>query len=533
MSSMTKVQRRSVLGLLCALSLYYAFVTTAGKFHALDWTSNFYDRLAEGFRAGHLYIREAPKPELLARAHPLDYTSWDDWDAWLWDASLYDSHYYVYWGPVPALLLLGVKLILGTSVEVGDQWIVLFFSLMRLYAGAALIVGYARTQYPELPRWALQLAIVVFAVASPTPYVLARPLIYEASVASGQGFLCLGLYCAYRGLCSPLARTRWLVAAGSCLGCALGSRASLIISAPLIVLATAACARRHALGALFAIGTPVAAALVLYALYNYARFDSFSEFGLSYQLTGRRVSSEGRHFLPNLFSYAGAELSWSCKFPFVRLPSERHLSTLIVWPSDYDTGAGENGERVGGLLVATVFCWLWCIWPARALFGLKRTSRRELWLMLCALALIASFAPASRMYLASMRYLEDAAAGVLLGAIAAGFWLLRPSQARDREAGRARRWLAPTLYAGLALHSIFVGAALGFTGYADSFRKENKALFAQLERKLSVCGVKQRLLRWTDHALQPSESAPFYVAWRDVIHFSSRGAGSQGPTARP
>lgn len=524
------VQQRSVFGVLCALSLYYAFVTTAGKFHTLDWTSNFYDRLAEGFRAGHLYIREAPKAELLARAHPLDYTSWDDWDAWLWDASLYDSHYYLYWGPVPALLLLGVKLLLGTSVEVGDQWIVLFFSLLRLYAGAALIVSYARTQYPELPRWALQLAIVVFAVASPTPYVLARPLIYEASIACGQGFWCLGLFCAYRGLCTPLQQARWLVAAGSCLGCALGSRASLIISAPLIVLVTALCSGRHALRNLFAIGTPVAASLALYAVYNYARFDSFTEFGLSYQLTGRRVSSENRHFLPNLFSYAGAELSWSCKFPFVRLPSERHLSALIWWPSDYDTGGDENGERVGGLLVATIFCWLWSVWFARVILRVKQSlpfSRRELWLMLCAVAAIASIAPASRMYLASMRYLEDAAAGILLGAIGAGFWLLRPSQPRQT------RRLAPALYAGLALHSIFVGAALGFSGYADSFRKENKALFAQLERKLSVCGVKQQLLRWTDLALQPSESAPLPVAWRDVIHLSSRGAGPQGPAARP
>ena len=113
--------------------------------------------------------------------------------------------------------------------------------------------------------------------------------------------------------------------------------------------------------------------------------------------------------------------------------------------------------------------------------------------MLCSLAAIASLVPASRMYLASMRYLEDAAAGVLFGAIGVGFWLLRPSQARDREASRARRWLAPALFIGLAAHSIFVGVALGFSGYSDSFREENNALFAQLERKLSVCRVTRPL----------------------------------------
>lgn len=535
---------RTILGLLCALSLYYAFVTTGGKFQVLGSRSDFYDRLTEGMRAGHLYLLEAPKPELLARANPYDYKSTNEWAAWLWDASLYNGHYYLYWGPIPALILLVVKSVLRMSITVYDQWIVLFFMLLRLWAGAGLIISYARTQYPELPRWALYLAIVVFAVASPTPYFLARPLVYEASIACGQGFLCLALYCAYQGLLEPLRQRGWFLAAGSCLSCALGARASLIISAPLIVLATALCAaqasgysRRKLSAAMLALGAPVAATLALYALYNHVRFDSVSEFGLNYQLTGRRFGNEDRHFLPNLFSYAGAELSYSCKFPYVRLPSQRHLSTLFSWPDDYDTGDAENGERVGGVLVATIICWLWSVWLVRALIWLKQKrqgakpmlafSTRELWLMACSLAAVASIAPASRLYLASMRYLEDASSGVLLGAIGAGFWLLRPSQARNRF----RRRLAPVLFAGLAVHSIFVGLALGFTGYADSFRKENMALFAELERTLSLCKV----MHHTPLALLPSESEAFYVAWRDVILTTARDASPQAQrsAARP
>lgn len=496
--------------LLCALSLYYSFVSTAGKFHTLDWTATMYDQLAEGFRAGHLYLQRLPSPRLLARANPWDWQSPDEWQDWVWDATLYNGHYYLYWGPTPALILLALKWILHTSAVVPEQQIVLFFMLLRLYAGTALIVCYARTQYPELPRWALYLAIVVFAVASPTPYFVARPLVYEASIACGQGFFCLALYCAYRGLLEPLAQTRWFVAAGSCLGCAFGGRGSVIISAPLIVFVTALCAARASgyswrklIAAGLALGAPLAAALALHALYNYARFDKLTEFGLNYQLTGRRVGMDGKYFLPNLFSYASAELAWSCRFPFVRLPSERHLSTLFVWPSDYNIGSAENGDRVAGILVTTIFCWLWGVWVFRGVIWLKDKcqgararlplSTRELWWVSCSIAGIATLAPASGMFAASMRYLEDAAAGIVLGAIGAGFWLLRPSQARDREASRARRWLAPTLYVGMSVHSIFVGAALGFTGHADSFRNENKALFAQLERKLSVCTLTHKL----------------------------------------
>lgn len=527
---------------MCALSLYYAFEVTAGTFGLLGWTSDFYDQLTEGFRAGHLHIKALPSPELLARANPYSYESDKDWDAWMWDMSLYKGRYYIYWGPVPALMLWGIKAALGYSATVHDQWLVLFFSLTRLYAGSALIVRFARDQNPQLPRWALYLALLVFALASPTPYFLARPLVYEASIACGQGFLCLGLYFAYLGLREPRAQTRWFVAAGSCLGCALAARASLILSAPLVVVATAVCAARPRgyawrtlLRALTAIGAPVAVSLFLYGLYNQLRFDAFYEFGLKYQLTGRPFETAARYFLPNMASYFGAAISWSCKFPFVRLPEHRQLSALIEWPPDYDIGAAENGERVGGVLVATTICWLWSIWFWRALTWARRkykqriaaatVSNRELWLILCAGAAIASGAPASRLYLASMRYLEDAASGMLLGAIAAGFWLLRPRPL----AGRPRRLLGPVLYSSLALHTVFVGICLGFTGYGDSFRKENTALFRQLERTLSVCEIKRKLL----HTVQPSEHGAIYVAWRDATHFESRNTCTQRAPARP
>jgi hypothetical protein len=124
---------------------------------------------------------------------------------------------------------------------------------------------------------------------------------------------------------------------------------------------------------------------------------------------------------------------------------------------------------------------------------------------------------------------DYAASGVLLGAIAASFWLLRSV----RGASSARRRLGPALYVAIALHTVLVGVGLGFTGYYDTFPKENKALFAQLERMLSVCGIKQRLRELRLHALQPFESAGIYVASRDAQHFVSRDTCQEGPTARP
>jgi hypothetical protein len=484
------------------LTLYYAFVTSAGTFDVLSWHTDYYDLLAEAFGKGQLHLTVVPKARLLAKADPFNYR-WVDY--WLWDASLYKARYYLYWGPVPALCVLLFKTITRYADTVYDQWLVLAFMLGRLYAGAALIVLYARARATRVPSWAVHLSIIAFAVASPTPYFMARPVIYEASIAAGQCFAFCGALAAYYGILHPLVRTRAFVLAGFCLGCGLGSRGSLFVVAPLMVLGTSVIANRRAgyplrpiLRDLAAMALPVVCAVVLYGIYNELRFDSVREFGLKYQLTSRPFGVKNRFLLPNLVSYLGTELKWSCQFPFVRLPMERDLPDFIRWPSDYDIGDWDKGERAGGILLATSICWLWLIWLGRAAYsgmvasarklmrlpGRRLVSQGDLWWLWTSCTLVLALAPASRMWMATMRFLEDASGGILLGAIAAGFWLL--DRAR-RSQQRALRVIGPTVYAALCVYSIGVGAALGFTGHMDNFNNENPALFESLVKHVSVC----------------------------------------------
>lgn len=503
-------KRAPFFGILVVLSLYYTFVSTAGTFGVLQSRTNFYDWLAQGFQAGHLYIPVKPKARLLKRADPWHYKSDREWNDWLWDASLYNRRYYIYWGPVPAVLLLAVKALTPIAQTIHDQWLVLLFMVLRLCAGAALIRLYAQTQYPALPAWIVNVAIVVFGLASPSPYFLARPLVYEASVAGGQAFLFMGFYCAYRGLLDQAVQMRWFALAGTCFACAMGSRGSQLISTPLVIAATIFCSQRIAgfslrglVRSALSLGAPFALGLALYGLYNYERFDSPFEFGLKYQLTGAAFSNENRWFLPNVVSYLTSEIRWSCAFPFARLPRERHLTSLITWPDDYDTGDRWNGETAAGILIAMTICWFWLAWIWRAADGVRRrrlgavgtegeaVAHRELWLVLVSLAAICSLAPASRMWMANMRFLQDAAGGLLLGALGAAFWLFGREHIVAARA-RLRRALL-TLYAVLALHTAFVGVCLGFTGHTDSFFTENEALSRYLVKHLSICRLKREL----------------------------------------
>jgi hypothetical protein len=421
---------------------------------------------------------------------------------WFWDAVLFDRRYYIYWGPVPALFLLGFKVITRHVGVIADQWPMLAFMLGRLYAGAALILSLAKTMRERPPYWAVALAIVVFGVASPTPFVIARPHVYEASIAAGQCFLFWGLVAAFWGLIQRRAQTLLFVAAGALWALGMGSRATLIAVVPLLVLITGIFAWRRAgsaigpgFRALLALGVPVALGLVACAAYNYVRFGSVGEFGVNYQLTGRQFKGQNNYILPNLASYLFAELEWSCRFPFAKLPMIRNLWSWITWPVDYDVGAYDFGERVGGFLVTTSWCWMLGlgIWPLGQ--RLWRMVRREpqpsnlrfsdlaLWLILCSFAAVVSIAPALRGFMGCMRYLEDAIGGLLIVSTMAGFWML----ARSRASGPVWSALARVVYVALAVHSVFVGICLGFSGHIDNFRRSNPDLYGRLVDKYSVC----------------------------------------------
>ena len=486
--------------LLLGVSAYYLFVTSAGTLASESWNTDYYDLLANGFRQGHLYVPVQPNPKLLAAPDPFDTKHISQW---LWDASLFRGHYYMYFGPAPGLVLWAFKTITRSDTHVYDQWLVLFFMLGRFYAGTALILSIMSVRNPRPANWITGMAIAVFGLASPTPYFMARPLIYEAAIAAGQCFLFWGLVAAFWGLVKQRWQTPLFISAGCLWGMALGSRGSLILVAPMLAaITTWAAWRRFAytpsatLRACAELAGPIALSLLGYGVYNHARFDDALEFGLTYQLTGRPFANLSRFLLPNLVSYLSAEIDWSCHFPFVTVPMHQHLTQLIRWPPGYDIGDDEKGERVAGLLVATTWCWLLCIWVwrfgSRAIrYALGRTSVAtrsrlsdvESWLLLCSVAILASMLPAARMWMANMRFLQDGAGGLLIASTLAGFWLIRNAARVHPVLGT----LARTSYAALAVHSVFVGICLGFTGYMNNFESENPKLNRALVDKLSVC----------------------------------------------
>jgi hypothetical protein len=482
------------LPIVLAISVLYLFMASAGTFQDLRRQSR-YDAMADGFQRGHLYIAQRPSPKLLAQEDPFHPSNKP---IWMWDATLYEGRLYLYWGPVPALLTWGFKAVTGHAGTISDQTLTVAFALGRLFAGAALLLGLGRFVRIRQPAWIVGLAIAVFGLTSPMPFIVARPYVYEACLMAGQCFLFAGMACAFWGVAYPSRRVWKFIAAGCFWGLAIGSRVTMSIPIPLMILASVGLIwfyadrswQRLVINAV-ALGTPVAASLAAYATYNYLRFGSVTEFGTSWQLTTQQFVTNEAWVVPNIFSYLFAPVDWSCEFPFAKGMKRRPLSPWIDWPWDYETF-----ELVAGVMLLSAWCWLILVvgWrPLRAAWvhlrrrGLPTTARPsmpELWASLCAVAIMLSMLPVLGLWEASMRYTGDAMGGVIVLTTLSAWWLLRRADTATTPLVRLGTRGVILL---LGLHSCLIGAVSGVASYNDPFVKHNPALYETLQRTLSVC----------------------------------------------
>jgi hypothetical protein len=479
---------------LAMISILYVFLASAGWFRDLPTETDYYDRMAEGFRHGHLYIQQQPPPALVAKSDPF---SASNLNLWLWDASLYKGHYYMYWGPLPGLMILAFKLLTGSHERISDQWPTALFTLGRLYAGAALILGLASRARMRQPAWITTLCIAVFGLANPTPFIVARPHVYEASLAGGQCFLFCGLCWAFWGIEKRTLRRSFFSLAGISWALALGCRATTFLAVPPLVLICAFFAWRdpdrshkRSLFDLLALSVPVGMSAVGYGIYNYVRFDSATEFGVHYQVTTQPFYGRPEYVVPNVFSYLFAPAHWSCRFPFVNIIGDRPLSALIHWPPGYLIF-----EPVAGILLTASWCGLvvLCVWQvgaflvARVRMSLSYSSGlsdHEVWALLCSVALVLTMVPALELWEASMRYIGDAIGGIVLATSVGVFGLLkRTHQARPRLTG----FLARGLVLVLGLQTCVIGALCAVASYDDPLRKYNPALLRRIDAAVSFC----------------------------------------------
>ena len=361
--------------ILCVLIALW-FIT-AGRMLVWTTTTHYFDQQADAFLAGQLALLEQPSTGLLEMDNPYDWQARIDQQiSHLWDVSLYEGRYYLYWGPVPALLAAVLKSVISTPID-DSVLVFLLYCGVVLFLTLLLLLIVRRRIYPRLPAWLLLPMVMFGGLSAPMLWLINRPSVYEVAIAGGQFFLVIGLFASLWAVFMKKSAGLGLMIAGFAWGAAIGCRLNLAPAVGFFVLA---------LGVYWLKTRPIKHSLVIFGMlitplllwafglgwYNFARFGSIMETGHRYQLTGPALPVQYnnvasiRYVLPSLYSYLiRTPLFLPGEFPFfyVKYVKETMWPFFIHLPEHY-----YYSEPVAGLLTVTPVTWLLAL-PAMGSIG--------------------------------------------------------------------------------------------------------------------------------------------------------------------
>ncbi|HWA09843.1 MAG TPA: hypothetical protein VG838_10365 [Opitutaceae bacterium] len=292
-----------------------------------------YQYMVDGFLSGHLYLSREPAKELLALPDPYDPVR--NLHYRFWDASLYHGKYYLYYGPLPAILLMLPWKLLAAA-DLPQRLATGLFACGGLGALALLLTEIRRRLFRGVTPAQLFLAIVLAGHVSWLPVILRRPAFWELPIVTAAALLWWSFYCLWRYHESG-GRSRWAWAGGVIFSLTLAARPTYLFAAPLVVLLfTLPFSRERTWPQRLRLAWPVIVPLgcsgLALAAYNYGRFGHPLEFGQHYQLWGVAYGDApffSLRFLPfNLGLYFFSLPELSPYFPFLR----------TIWVGDLPAG---------------------------------------------------------------------------------------------------------------------------------------------------------------------------------------------------
>ncbi|HEY1792942.1 MAG TPA: hypothetical protein VGG34_08480 [Opitutaceae bacterium] len=237
----------------------------------------------------------------------------------LLDAALFHGHYYLYYGVVPAVLVLYPYYVI-TGKEISPSAATLIFWLVGFLAAVGLLFELRKRLAADWGTMPAILGVSLLAVAPGTAGLVRGASFYTLPIVAG--YACLSIFSL--GFLRALQErpSNWALAiTGLSAGLAVGCRPNLIFVLPIFACGLAVSVeRRRLLRSLAFAVAPALAVGIFLAWYNWARFGSIADFGFSHGLnrffgSGHAIWSWS--FLPANFSwYLLTPPSFAPWFPF-------------------------------------------------------------------------------------------------------------------------------------------------------------------------------------------------------------------------
>jgi hypothetical protein len=427
--------------ILILVTLVYIWFISSGTWVTWISPTHYYADLARGFLNGHLYLPIKVNPSLLTSPDPWKPITSGNSQGPI-DFSYFQGKYYLYWGPVPALILFLIHPII--SWRLGDLQLLFGFTTGLYILECLLALVIWDRFFSTMPKYILWLSILLVGLVCPLTFMLDNhnsARIYEAAITGGQFFLVGGFLVALTTLDHPNPRWR-LALAGALWALAVGTRLILALPVGFMALTVAwwmlckdGLSFKKA-SRLIPLGIPLALGFICLGWYNWARFGSITESGYYYLLPSnmyyQKYYSEliSPIFIPqNFYNYFLYPYSIQSKFPFfyAEIGNIKPIFSSYPLPSFYFS------QKITGILYTVPFS-VCALIPAVLYFNnlyRKKTKqvlpnddeRRTLnWATLTLSgASLAVLGFLLCFFCLAMRYIEDAMpALIMLGII--GFW---------------------------------------------------------------------------------------------------------------
>ena len=478
--------------------LVYIWFITYSNFTTWDHTTHYYTQLADGFSKGQLYVDQKPDKALLDAPDPYDHTSRPPFSDEIWDLSLYNGKLYLYWGPLPALLITPVQM--AFEKKITDNYLVFFFFAGLLIVNSLIILKLKSSFFPKAPAWSMFVSIVLIGLILPVSWSLNVPNVYAAAIGAGQFFLMGGIYFLLLAIePDSFPHKKSLFFAGVFWACAVGSRAIIVLSVIFLAAFMSVWIAKmmprpirwkQYVQAMSALYFPLIFGAILIGWYNWARFDSPSEFGLRYMISifnlNKDISLTFRpdYFLLNLYIYIFQPFEFASGFPFIRpiMTLQLFEQQGIDLPYLYLSG------RVTGFLFGMPFLILGL---ANLFFKEERTqqktfledsSRRSFILTLLAGSLLINFLAILFYFFGQIRFLVDIISQTTLLAIV-GYWRILSFRQDTHSA-----WLKLLVLVAnsLVILTLCTSLLLALTSETSRMETLNPDLFDKINGALSI-----------------------------------------------
>lgn len=405
--SSQKMENAIIIVLIGILFLFYLWTaSTSYGLGKMSFRFGFaeedpYNLLSDALIKGSLSLLGRPDPGLMSLSDPYDPAENGVYRlAGAHDLSLYKGKFYVYFGAVPALVMfIPFSLLFGYDMP-GNLALALFCIGGTVWS-LLIFKALAKTFFPELPLGLKIYSISLLCLCNMCIYNLRRPLMYEIAIASGFFFFAGGLYLLILNYLNEKKNHLQIALASLCIGLAAGSRPTIALAGIVLVFFLFHIIdRKKGFIEIFKMDTlkktvsillPFLFCIGAMCVYNYLRFGSLTEFGLSYQLTGMRLedriavsrspymifySLKNFFFLPVIID--GTFPFFHCsKYFFVNyyervsglLPLMPFVFILLFLPASYSINNNESGKKLNtitilsfalGLLLLLSCCFIGC-----------------------------------------------------------------------------------------------------------------------------------------------------------------------------